>query len=183
MSSQLYVTGPVSYQVGVGSSNALLQLGFVESDPRISLRASNTDVFTDASGPGVPWDVLQNAEEAMIAADFVLYSETVMGQIKSRIRGGTPGAGAAGALGSLMRAEGNTFRLLMLFPYASKSSVYADMPACMNFPNAYLADAIDMTVGTKRRVTRVLFRCIPTWGYDGSWTLYNAISTGAVSVG
>ena len=73
-----------------------------------------------------------------------------------------------------MVAEGNTFKLVIACQYAGKTIFAGDMLPGIVIPNAYLADATEVEFGTQIKVPQVMFRGIATFGYDGSYNLFNS---------
>lgn len=133
--------------------------------------------MTDLSGTQVPFDTQFMAQDALIHADLTKFNENVMQLVQTAISGGTLGAGSTTAIGSLMVAESNAYRLLLYPPYLAKT-FETDMPA-YNFLEAYLVDSNDIEISSGVKKVRCVWRAIPQWNEaSGGWTLFNTSATG-----
>jgi hypothetical protein len=191
MATQLYTPGPTYLQVGLGASAALLHLGWTERGVRITFDGAFEDVITDVSGTRIPFDVLDEAEQAFVTADLVLYDEAVLNTVNARrgfIAGAsspdTEGTIATTAVGSLMRFEGFMYRLLVFCPYSQKTAYNTGtgMRPGYNFLSAYLDAAREIELSSRVKIQRCIFRAIPNWSQTaGGGTLFNFTVSDRVS--
>ncbi len=171
--SQFYVSGPTFHFVGDGNGN-FSHVGFCQRSTPVQLMGMNSDVNADYAGPAMPADVQQLGEMAMFMPAFSRYNQLVINTLAARRRGGTAGTGGAGAIGSLLVAEGLTFPYLIVAGYRNKAVFSAgSMNAGYFFPQCYVADAIDFELSTEITVPRLIIRAIPTFDQpDGRYSAY-----------
>ena len=187
---QFWVNGPTYLYVGTGSAGALQKLGFTERGVHITLMGHHVPVFSDDLGPESPRDVSFMADDAFIRFDLNQFDETVWRQCVARLWNSTNQAIGAGNLaapgyldakdpGSLMSAEGYTFRLLVYAPYSVKSA-YTGLNS-HNFLNAYLEGQVDTgPLGTQVKKNAGVFHAIQQKQTNGTWKLYDNVTTGFV---
>lgn len=145
------------------------QLGYVEDEFPVELIGYHEDIHTDYSGPQMPADVQYFGEGAVMAFTLIKYDESVLNRLKARLNGGTPGAGAAGSIGTLLVAEQKFFTLSFVSAYGS---FFPAMNSAFNFAQVYPADSFAWGQSTRVKRERVVLRAIPVINTDGSYTLY-----------
>lgn len=202
--SQTYVNGPAELHVGTSgqpSPNDLEFLGWSESGVRISFDGGFEDVPSDRAGSRMPFDVQYMGMQAFISADVNLYNEGIYRKITGRANitgsdGSETGIAAAEgrthrySIGFLMNQERSAgasgmFRFLVVGPYGrgvANKPAFATQDTCYNFYNAYLADAVDMELGSRYKRIRMTFRAITVIdpSYDGQ--LYDHNITGRAAL-
>ncbi len=176
MPSAVLVPGPSLIYMGLGSGGSFLHVGFTEQNVRISNVPKHEGVQVDLSG-GMDFDTQYMGEEVYASIRFSFYKEQVLLLAKQRLNSSlapNPGAGGAGAIGSLMAAEGNCFSVAIVSQYYQKPVFQtAGMIAGYYFPLGYLADSDDRELGMKYKVEQVVVRSQPQFGLNGSYILYS----------
>lgn len=159
--SRIYVTGPADISVGTGTDGALEHLGWSTRGFPIQLRPYFEDIQTDLTGPSVPGDVMYAGMDAIIRIELARFNWGVLEKLQGFLRGATSGEIATATIGTLLRCEGAAVRLLIRAPFASKTDCFPDMPPAWNFLVAYLAEPIEIPVGTRASTPSIAFRAIP----------------------
>lgn len=180
--AQLWVPGPAEIHVDTGSG--LLFYGWSEDGVGITLNPRYEDVMADIGGTLVPTDQQFMGETALVRARMKVFNTAPQLAMLKRINfGGATARGAAGAggIGTLLKGEANTFRLLVYPPYATSKAAMSTLPTAWNFLAASLAGPDEFPQSTRAQAVSHTFFCQPVFGSDGSYTLYNAVSTGRVA--
>lgn len=160
MPAKQFVTGPAYIFVGTGNNYALEYLGMAEKHPKIVLRPSFQQTFTDEGGP-TPYDASHGGEEGFVMADISKWNEPIYAKLAQKA-GNRTGRGTSvfGDAGALMIAEGRTYPLVVAFPYASKVA-YTDMPPGYRFVASYLIGPDELEpLGTTPRKTRLMWHAL-----------------------
>lgn len=181
MGRQFFVSGPTSISVGTGVAGALEFLGFSEGGISVEFNAEFDDVLCDIGGGKLPTDVIFQGMDAFIRAEVSNYDETVMTSLLARVFSGGSGSIPAGTMGSLMNAQSQSQRLLLMSPYSSLTAFSTMIPA-YNFLSTYLVGSASVELGTKVKKWRLVWRAIPIWTVSAglsSGTLWNESVTGA----
>lgn len=141
MPQMIHINGEAALQVGTGGNGALRQLGVSLDGVSIAVVDHTIPIPTDDwGGPdGTPYDEMYLSTDATVRCTLVLYDSVVLASIRGR-----PNAdGVLGTPGSLWRAGGGYYRLLIESPEAEEP---------WNFPAARLKDAAETKIGTRRSV-------------------------------
>ena len=179
--SQPYVPGGSKIYVSTPGSQAMLFLGYCESEIRPQFTVAHEPIFADYGGPAVPVDSQMMGEYAVVPMDLIRYNENVLMALmrRSAVTGSAAGTGGSGSIGSLMLHENAAVRLVLISPYAATKSAYSSMVPCLNFGFAYAMGDVIMPMGIRVRRPRLVMGCYPvvdpaTSGY----TLYTTSVAG-----
>jgi hypothetical protein len=168
---------PMTRTVRYPGTNPVL-LGTCEAGPRIVKRPRFREWHTSRRAD-VPETMIFTGEDALIFAPVNWYDESVYARICARpFRNAPRGRIERGAEGTLMKEEGETYKLWLAFPYSTKIntsldasapagpggfglSVMKNMPAGYRYPNAYLLgpDVLD-PLGSQARLTSLVFHAV-----------------------
>lgn len=167
--AKLWTTGPVLMYAGVGgsaSSRSILFLGTGEEAPEINLHREYEPVRNDLSGTVLPMDETYEGQEAMVSVVMNRFNWLTLlrCQTASEANFGslTPGSDVAGAIGSLMAQEGQTFPLYCVFPYATRASM-ATMPLGYRFWSAKMIGPDNIKGGTRNKKIHCQFKCMRSY--------------------
>ncbi len=158
-SSQLWTTGPahvfVQNYTGKDDSDnvfplgSVLYLGTCETSPSIRTFTVSEPVYSDTRGPRLPDDWLLAGEHAMTRLDLTKWIESTYASIAKK--GTKPrGSLAKADIGKMMRRQGLTFILTVLFPFASQNA-YRGMPKGYKFIQSAVEEEVFDPVGTQAR--------------------------------
>lgn len=158
MTARLHVNGLATVKVA-GST-----LGWTVDGVNIEFIGYFDDVYTDCAGPKIPLDILSMGEEARVTCDMIVYDDTVMKKIATRIYnksfGTAPNSqcGVTGNLyGYLLKACSGTFELAI----TQGSGCLVEDEGEWHFTTAYLMDNHSLKVGTRVTRHQCVFRCLP----------------------
>jgi hypothetical protein len=163
-----HVNGPAGVFVGLGSSGALEELGYSVSGIDITFNYYQDPINTDVFGL-CPFDMTQYPGSATIKAELISYDDSVITQVFAI--GGASGAGVSCAAGTLLVAQGHSYRLLI------KSQASGTGEACNNFLNAFLVPDQSFSVGSKPTIYVVTWMALPAQQVDTSTgaVLFNSV--------
>jgi len=115
-------------------------LGYSQDGVQLQLIAAFEDIISDFGGPAVPVDSQFMGEQGYVSMTLNKYDESVLQKCAGRRLGASvvPGAIEANGIGSLMIAEAYAYRLLLMFPYSTKSFQSGNMVPCYLFGAAWL---------------------------------------------
>lgn len=155
-----HVTGPATIFTGTGASSALEELGLSIQGIEPEFENHFEEVFTDING-ACPFDVQYFPQTAIIRAELILWDQTVLDKVLAITAGGT--AGVQSAAGTLMLAQGKTYRLLI-----KSDSTSGTGEPCMNFVQAYLSGPPRTKMGTRIQTYVLEWRALPQQQYTNS---------------
>lgn len=161
-------------------------LGTTEGRPYDDSQPGWEDLLNDVAGAVVPYDVSSQLQQAYFGGVFTRFRYDTYQLISTYPRAGgaagppgTPGAFAAGDVGTLMLTEGQAYPVWMVNAYGSGSltpkaafvgSPSGTLPGGVRYAAAWLHKSREEKGTTPLRIT-VLFRAIP---------VYNASTLGAL---
>lgn len=176
------VAGPAQVYAFVGAGGTPGLLGYSDGGVRVSVRLAHEDVHCDLMGDQVPTDVMLKGADALVSLRLRLWDQAVLSAVMTvgnPFNSAFEGAFLPGYIGGLLGAEGGTFRLLVVPPYASfKPSQAATLP--WNFPMAFLYSSADFEgLGMRATAAPIQFRAIPALSpTTGVAVLYNRLTDG-----
>jgi hypothetical protein len=175
MAVSFQVNGEASIWVDPTASGTPSLLGITIDGVRGRFIPRNEDVMTDTFGgeSGIPAEVQQFLAWAEIECDLVKFDAAVLASVVALSMGGGTTLGTMGAAGALLRQQNYMYRTTILAPYGGIGP--------LNFPQAYIQDAQEFNLGTKRTAYRVVFRALPDKRDEGSTVgaiLFNGSTTG-----
>jgi hypothetical protein len=196
--AQLWSTGPChlfvdageptpgSYVPGVGNvpgmTAPILYLGTGREAPVIITEKVHRPLYSSMRGKRVPYEWMYEGEFGIVTVNLNRWNEDVLEGIDTAIGGTTnvPGTDESDAPGTLMLAEGASYKLWVQFPYQSLLN-YTDMPKGYRFFNAFLTGPQPQPqMGTDGEWVRQLtWRCESVEDpQTGQWDLYDDDMTG-----
>lgn len=171
--SQFYTTGPayvwssaLTFNWTTPASNTWNFIGYSRNGFDVSIVPQYEDVEADYAGRS-PADVSILGQEGRLAGVFSRYNEGVLLGLAAFRNGDTAGSGPNNALGSLLRAEGFDFALLVQCPYYAKPA-YGTSPSPMIpgflFYSAHMYDPYNSLLSIRPKMPNIGFRAIPVFG-------------------
>lgn len=163
--AKMWTTGPALLYAGIAGGKNSKQIRFVgtgETAPDIELKRAYSPAKNDLAGTIIPMDEVYEGQEALITVTVNRYNlSTILAmQAASEANfGGTPGYDTAGAIGSLMAQEGNTFPFYVVFPYATRPTM-AGMMAGYRFWSGKLVGPDTVKPGTKEKQILLMVKCM-----------------------
>lgn len=189
----VHVTGPAHVFIGLPQgfgavSKTVVYLGTTQDTPRIVLRPASEEVMNALSGCKVPFDLIDQSEEAFIGLDLSRFNQGVIDDVRARSTlsnsqsvANNQGKRKPGDIGTLAITENADMIVYVTHPYSGKPVFAANgMQAGNRFLHCVPIGPDDLgPLSTRARLEHLMFRAIP--GYDpvtGDLNLYDHVMDG-----